>query len=55
MVLRDVSKRFLERDRDLVVETCGSAKEAFLLLQKKKYDVIVSDYEMPVTDGIVFF
>jgi len=54
MVLRDVSKRFLERDRDLVVETCGSAKEAFLLLQKKKYDVIVSDYEMPVTDGIVF-
>jgi PAS domain S-box-containing protein len=53
-VLRDVSKRFLEKDRDLAVETCASAKEAFGLLKKKKYDVIVSDYEMPVADGIVF-
>jgi PAS domain S-box-containing protein len=53
-VLRDVSKRFLERDKDLTVETCASAKEAMALLKKKKYDVIVSDYEMPVADGIVF-
>ncbi len=53
-VLRDVSKRFLEKDKDLAVETCASAKEALALLKKKKFDVIVSDYEMPVTDGIVF-
>ena len=53
-VLRDVSKRFLEKDRDLAVETCASAKEALALLKKKKYDVIVSDYEMPVSDGIDF-
>jgi len=53
-VLRDVSKRFLEREKDLVVETCASAKEALGLLRKKKYDVIVSDYEMPVVDGIAF-
>jgi PAS domain S-box-containing protein len=54
LVLRDVSKRFLEKDRDLTVETCASAKEALALLKKKKYDVIVSDYEMPVSDGIDF-
>ncbi len=53
-VLRDVSKRFLERDRDLAVETCASAKEALVLLKKNQYDVIVSDYEMPVVDGIEF-
>jgi PAS domain S-box-containing protein len=53
-VLRDVSRRFLERDKDLLVETCASAKEAFVQLKKKKYDVIVSDYEMPVVDGIAF-
>lgn len=54
LVLRDVSKRFLEKDRDLAVETCASAKEALALLKKKNYDVIVSDYEMPVADGIEF-
>ena len=53
-VLRDVSKRFLEKEKDLTVETCASAKEAMALLKKKKYDVIVSDYEMPVVDGIAF-
>ena len=53
-VLRDVSKRFLEREKDLAVETCASAKDAFALLKKKRFDVIVSDYEMPVADGIEF-
>jgi len=53
-VLRDVSKRFLEREKDLEVETCPSAKEALALLQKRRFDVIVSDYEMPVVDGIEF-
>ncbi len=53
-VLRDVSKRFLEREEDLIVETCASAKEALAALAKKRYDVIVSDYEMPMIDGIGF-
>jgi PAS domain S-box-containing protein len=52
--LRDVSKRFLEKEKDLAVETCASAREAIVLLKKKKYDVIVSDYEMPLVDGIAF-
>jgi PAS domain S-box-containing protein len=54
LVLRDVSKRFLERDKDLVVDTCASAKEALGILATKRYDVVVSDYEMPVIDGILF-
>jgi PAS domain S-box-containing protein len=53
-VLRDVSKRFLEREKDLIVDTCASAKEALSILRNKKYNVIVSDYEMPVVDGILF-
>jgi len=53
-VLRDVSKQFLERDNDLSVDTCASAKEALAALTKKRYDVIVSDYEMPVMNGINF-
>ncbi|HII99743.1 MAG TPA: response regulator [Methanoregula sp.] len=53
-VLRDVSKQFLEREKDLVVDTCASAREALAALAKKRYDVIVSDYEMPTIDGIGF-
>ena len=53
-MLRDVSRRFLERERDLAVETCASAKEALAFVKTKKFDVIVSDYEMPVMDGIAF-
>jgi DNA-binding response OmpR family regulator len=53
-VLRDVSKQFLERENDLSVDTCASAKEALAALKIKKYDVIVSDYEMPVMNGINF-
>ncbi|NMB78680.1 MAG: response regulator [Methanomicrobiales archaeon] len=53
-VLRDVSKRFLEKDKDLAVDTCASAKEALGIVKKRRYDVIVSDYEMPVVDGIEF-
>jgi PAS domain S-box-containing protein len=53
-VLRDVSKRFLEREGDLAVDTCASANEGLAALRAKRYDVIVSDYEMPVVDGIEF-
>lgn len=53
-ILCDVSKRFLERENDLVVDTCRSAKEALATLMRRNYDVIVSDYEMPAVDGIEF-
>ncbi len=39
---------------DLGVDMANSVKEAVLALSKKRYDAIVSDYQMPVEDGIHF-
>ncbi len=34
-----------------VVETVGSAKDALAMLEKGKFDVVITDYEMPVMKG----
>lgn len=52
--LLDVSKQFLERSGEFAVDTCESAGKALEALPKKAYDAIISDYQMPVMDGIVF-
>ena len=53
-VLLDITRLFLERGGDIVVDTALSAQEALIMLSTKKYDAIVSDYEMPEMDGIEF-
>jgi PAS domain S-box-containing protein len=53
-VLLDITRLFLERGGDITVDTAISAQEAITLLTMKKYDAIVSDYEMPMMDGIEF-
>ncbi len=53
--LFNVTKILLERDGGIKVELCSSVSEAMGLLGKKKYDVIISDYDMPGRDGIEFF
>ncbi|GAB7013074.1 PAS domain S-box protein [Halolamina salina] len=46
---------FLEREDDrIVVETASSADEALERLADEAFDCVVSDYEMPNTDGIEF-
>ena len=52
--LLDVSKQYLERGGEFHVDTSESAGEALSILSHKTYDTIVSDYQMPVIDGIVF-
>ncbi len=52
--LLDITKLFLERDGEIQVDTTPSATIAIEMLRKKKYDAIVSDYEMPTMDGIEF-
>jgi len=52
--LVDISKQFLEQSRDLSVVTALSADKAFRLLLSERFDIIISDYEMPVMDGIRF-
>ena len=52
--LLDITRLFLEKGGDISVDTAISAQEALAMLSLKKYDAIVSDYEMPCMDGIEF-
>jgi PAS domain S-box-containing protein len=48
------SKRFLEMQDSFQVETALSVKEALQKISQKPYDVIVSVYQMPETNGLEF-
>ncbi|RPI39528.1 MAG: PAS domain S-box protein [Methanoregulaceae archaeon] len=52
--LLEIGKRFLERSGDFAVTTALSAREAVRLLEHGIFDAIISDYQMPVMDGIQF-
>lgn len=52
--LLEVTRVYLERAGDFTVETRTSAKDAITLLETTTFDAIVSDYQMPVMDGIAF-
>ncbi len=52
--LLEISKLFLEESGDFTVTTAISADEGIRLLEQEKFDAIISDYQMPVTDGIQF-
>lgn len=52
--LLDITRLFLEKGGDISVDTAISARDALEMLNQKKYDAIVSDYEMPSMDGIEF-
>ncbi|MFW6196420.1 MAG: GAF domain-containing protein [Thermoplasmatota archaeon] len=49
------SKLFLEKQNDEIeVYTATSVEEALDMLEKKNFDAIVSDYQMPGIDGLEF-
>ncbi|MFX0052322.1 MAG: PAS domain S-box protein [Candidatus Hermodarchaeota archaeon] len=51
----ELTKIFLEKeDERLRVDTSTSVEEALKLLERKNYEAIVCDYQMPVMDGIQF-
>jgi PAS domain S-box-containing protein len=50
----DVGKEFLEMSGKLKVETASSAKDALTKMADRRFDVIVSDYQMPEMDGLEF-
>ena len=52
--LLEVTKLYLERSGDFVVDTAESAQRGLALLKEKQYDIVVSDYQMPGMDGIEF-
>jgi len=52
--LCELAKRTLEETGEFTVDTAASAEEALEKVKTTAYDAIVSDYQMPVMDGIVF-
>ena len=50
----DLCKVFLEQTKEFTVTTAPSALDALGLLKTKGFQAIVSDYQMPETDGISF-
>ena len=53
-MLLELAKIFLERSGDFQVDTVTSAPAALDILTGTSYDCIISDYQMPVMDGIAF-
>ncbi len=51
-MLLDVAKAFLELEKDIIVDVATSAKEGLEKLTERSYEVIVSDFQMPVMDGL---
>jgi len=50
-----LTKAFLERENEnFSIESATSAEEAIEFLKGAKYDVVVSDYQMPMMDGLEF-
>jgi len=52
--LLDIGKIFLESLGHFSIDTATSACTAISLMNEKKFDAIVSDYQMPEMDGIEF-
>ncbi len=50
--LLSLGKLFLERGGQFIVDTITSAPAALSLQNTRKYDAIISDYQMPEMDGI---
>ena len=51
--LLEIGKLFLERE-GFEVDTSESASDALMRLDTERYDAILSDYQMPGMDGILF-
>lgn len=50
---RHIAKTFLHKaDTSFVIETVEGAREALIALENKHYDAIVSDYQMPIMNGL---
>ena len=49
-----VSKKILESENNFHIEIASSVKEAYEKLKENMFDVIVSDFDLPLKDGLSF-
>jgi len=52
--LLHIGKIFLEKNSEFKVDTASTAEHGIQMISKKNYDAIISDYEMPISNGIEF-
>ena len=52
--LLDVTKIYIEHTGEFSVDTTPSARTALTIMDKRMYDAVISDYQMPDMDGIEF-
>ncbi len=52
--LLDIGKIYLDMSGNFSVDTSGSVSEAMEMIREKRYDAIISDYEMAEINGIEF-
>jgi len=50
----EASKQILLMQNNFKIDTTTSVDEAFEKMEKQTYDAVVSDYEMPLKDGLDF-
>ena len=52
--LCELTRSFLDASGGMGVDTVCSVAEARIALGQKQYDAVISDYQMPIEDGIQF-
>jgi PAS domain S-box-containing protein len=52
--LLDIGKAFLEASGEFTVTTVPSVESALSVIPTQHFDAIISDYQMPVTNGLTF-
>ena len=52
IMLLNVTKAFLETEEEIVVDVATSAERGLEALRRVGYDVVISDYQMPIMDGL---
>lgn len=53
-IILEITRMYLEKTGKISVDTTTSPQDAIKKLSSFRYDAVISDYEMPVMDGIEF-